>query len=152
VTWPVLTSLEPTSYTVLYKVRDTDDVQIKVPVQNIDSKKFQFWFWFSSPMSVRLRGSQRDVVYLGWPIAPSYIGPNARGGGGCGSQPMSTAVHMEPWNGHGYRQSHWVRLTVTVCILFCSWWECAWVHSRGKSRRGDSMTDGWLNLVLSKRF
>ena len=21
------------------------------------------------------------------------------------------------WNGHGYRQSHWVRLTVTVCIL-----------------------------------
>ncbi len=23
------------------------------------------------------------------------------------------------WNGHGYRQSHWVRLTVTVCILFC---------------------------------
>ncbi len=22
------------------------------------------------------------------------------------------------WNGHGYRQSHCVRLTVTVCILF----------------------------------
>ncbi len=48
--------------------------------------------------------------------------------------------------------SHTVRLTVTVCILFCSWWECAWVHYRGKSRRGDSMTDGWLKLVLSKRF
>jgi hypothetical protein len=38
-----------------------------------------------------------DVVYLGWPIAPSYMSPNA-GGGGClaGSQPMNTAVHMEP--------------------------------------------------------
>jgi hypothetical protein len=31
------------------------------------------------------------------------------------------------WNGHGYRQSHWVRLTVTVCILFCVQWESAWV-------------------------
>ncbi len=29
------------------------------------------------------QGSQRDVVYLGWPIAPSYMSPNAavRGGG-----------------------------------------------------------------------
>ncbi len=35
------------------------------------------------------RGSQRDVVYLGWPIARARM----RGGG---SQPMSTAVHMEP--------------------------------------------------------
>ncbi len=26
------------------------------------------------------RGSQRDVVYLGWPIAPSYMSP--KGGGG----------------------------------------------------------------------
>jgi hypothetical protein len=40
-----------------------------------------------------------DVVYLGWPIAPSYMSPNAGGGGGGrfrASQPMSTAVHMEP--------------------------------------------------------
>ncbi len=56
------------------------------------------------------------------------------------------------WNGHGYRQSHWVRLTVTVCILFCSWWECAWVHYRGKSLIGDSMTDGWLKLVFVKEI
>jgi hypothetical protein len=25
------------------------------------------------------------------------------------------------WNRHGYRQSHWVSLTVTVCIFFSSW-------------------------------
>jgi hypothetical protein len=30
---------------------------------------------------VLVRGLQRDVVYLGWPIAPSYISPNALGGG-----------------------------------------------------------------------
>ncbi len=30
------------------------------------------------------RGSQRDVVYVGWPIAPSYMSPNA-GEGGCGA-------------------------------------------------------------------
>jgi hypothetical protein len=28
-----------------------------------------------------LRGSQRDVVFLGWPIAPSYMSPSAGGGG-----------------------------------------------------------------------
>ncbi len=27
------------------------------------------------------RGLQRDVVYLGWPIAPSYMSPNAGRGG-----------------------------------------------------------------------
>ncbi len=26
------------------------------------------------------RGSQRDVVHLGWPLAPSYMSPNAGGG------------------------------------------------------------------------
>ncbi len=41
------------------------------------------------------RGSQRDVVYIGWPIAPSYMSPNV-GGWVAGTQPMSTAVHMEP--------------------------------------------------------
>ncbi len=41
-----------------------------------------------------LQGSQRDVVHLGWPIAPSYISPNAGGGWRiAGPQPMSTAVH-----------------------------------------------------------
>ncbi len=38
-------------------------------------------------------GLQKDVVYLGWPIAPSYLSPNAGGGGVAGSQPMITAVH-----------------------------------------------------------
>jgi hypothetical protein len=42
-------------------------------------------------------GFQRDVVYLCGPIAPSYVGPNAEGAGGVPeSQPMRTAVHMEP--------------------------------------------------------
>ncbi len=30
---------------------------------------------------IRGRGSKRDVVYLGWPIAPSYMSQNAGGGG-----------------------------------------------------------------------
>ncbi len=29
-------------------------------------------------------GLQRDVVHLGWPIAPSYMSPKAGGGGSCG--------------------------------------------------------------------
>ncbi len=43
------------------------------------------------------RGLQRDVVYLSWPIVPSYMSPNA-GGGVSGSQRMSTAVHMFTWS------------------------------------------------------
>jgi hypothetical protein len=37
------------------------------------------------------RGLQRDAVYLGWPIAPSYMSQNAGVGrrGVAGSQPMS---------------------------------------------------------------
>ncbi len=38
------------------------------------------------------RGLQIDVVYLGWPKAPSYMSPIAGGGGVARSQPMSTAV------------------------------------------------------------
>jgi hypothetical protein len=41
--------------------------------------------------------SEIDLVYLGWPIAPSNMSPNAGGGvSGSQAQPMSTAVHMEP--------------------------------------------------------
>jgi hypothetical protein len=43
------------------------------------------------------RESQGDVVYIGCPIAPSYMSPNAgEGEGFTGSQPVRTAVHMEP--------------------------------------------------------
>ncbi len=46
-------------------------------------------------LSTAGRGLQRDVVYLGWPMAPSYMSPNA-GRGNWGSQPMNTAVHRSP--------------------------------------------------------
>ncbi len=38
--------------------------------------------------------AKRCRLSFGWPIAPSYMSPNA-GRGVAGSQPMSTAVHME---------------------------------------------------------
>ncbi len=43
------------------------------------------------------RGSQRDVVFLGWVISLSYMSPNAGEGKGLRSesQPISTALHME---------------------------------------------------------
>jgi hypothetical protein len=42
------------------------------------------------------QGITKRCRYLGWPIAPSYLSPNA--GRVAGTQPMSTgtAVHMEP--------------------------------------------------------
>ncbi len=37
--------------------------------------------WCLLSLSLNHRGSQRDVIYLGWPIAPTYMSPNAGGGG-----------------------------------------------------------------------
>jgi hypothetical protein len=48
------------------------------------------------PLSELVRGLQRYVVCLGWPIALSYMSPNPGGGEVAGSQPMSTAVHRSP--------------------------------------------------------
>jgi hypothetical protein len=39
--------------------------------------------------------SQRDVVYLGWPIAPSYMSPNAGGGG---LQGLNQWVQLCTWS------------------------------------------------------
>ncbi len=44
-------------------------------------------------------GSQRDVVYLGWPIAPSYMSPNAGVGvelRGLSQKLRLCTMHMEP--------------------------------------------------------
>jgi hypothetical protein len=43
-----------------------------------------FFFYYSLDSMLPSRGSQRDVVYLSWPIAPSYMSSNAGGGRGCG--------------------------------------------------------------------
>ncbi len=47
------------------------------------------------PLSLLTRRLQRDVVYFGWPIAPSYMSPNAEGGGSCGANKHS-CVHSSP--------------------------------------------------------
>jgi hypothetical protein len=46
-------------------------------------------------------GSQRDVVYLGWPRAPSYMSPNAGrpgGGGGGGLRSLGQWVQLCTWS------------------------------------------------------
>ncbi len=61
--------------------------------RRICTSHFIGW-WVSGSSSSRL---QRDVVYLCWPIVPSYISPHVWGRGGVGgSQPMSTAVIRSP--------------------------------------------------------
>jgi len=43
-----------------------------------------------------VRGLQRDVVYLGWPIAPSHVSPNA-GDGGRVLRGLSQWVQLCTW-------------------------------------------------------
>jgi hypothetical protein len=48
------------------------------------------------------RGVQRDVVYLGRPIAPSFMSPNTGGGGwgggGCGISDSKYTVQLCTWS------------------------------------------------------
>ncbi len=47
------------------------------------SPRLHLWSQALSKTQVRLsRGLQRDVIYFGWPIASSYMSPNAGGGWG----------------------------------------------------------------------
>jgi hypothetical protein len=48
--------------------------------KNKDTKQVFMKLKSASP-TPPIRGSQRDVVYLGWPMAPSYMCPNAGGRG-----------------------------------------------------------------------
>ncbi len=60
----------------------------------LSSMVFPSWRRFLNPSAW---GSQRDVVYLGWPIAPSYMSPKnaVRGGGGQG---LSQWVQLCTWS------------------------------------------------------
>jgi hypothetical protein len=48
---------------------------------------------YTARVTVRIRGLQRDVVYLGWPIAPSQMSPNAGGVRG-----LSQWVQVGTWS------------------------------------------------------
>jgi hypothetical protein len=56
------------------------------------------WFWLIGVVSVAFRpeGLQRDVVYPGGPIAPSYMSPNPGGGGNCGVSANENCCAQEP--------------------------------------------------------
>jgi len=79
-----------------------------------------------------MSGSGTDS--LGWilPTLPTS-NPNEHSSIYSTLDAMDHGIKKIIWNGHEYRQSHWVMLTVTVCILFCV--HCT-VHVKGSERSG----------------
>ncbi len=79
---------------------------------------------------VCMQGVSKYIVYLGWPIAPSYMSPNAGGREVvAGSQPMSTSVHRSPkklWRCNsilnlclcGLCIEYFLRLSTAVSLIF----------------------------------
>jgi hypothetical protein len=68
------------------------------------------------------KGLQRDVVYLDWPIAPLYMGPNAGGRGDLRgfSQWVQLYVHRSPNKlGKSYSIFMEPRFMIVQCIC---WW------------------------------
>ncbi len=81
------------------------------------------WAWselFSqSPLCVS-RGLQRDVVNLSWPIAPSYMSPNAVGGGSCGvSANEYSYVHHVTWR----QNKLWRSNSIFNLCVYLWWWQ-----------------------------
>ncbi len=72
---------------------------------------FSYNVFFSGKISIGwnkiVRGSQRDVANLGWPIAPSYMSPNTeiRGGGG-GVRGLRQWVQLCTWSPKKLRRSN----------------------------------------------
>ncbi len=72
----------------------------RLQVRGWGSPNFDDWSKSLALCLLCARGSQRDAVYLGWPIPPSYMSPNA-GGVVAGSQP--TWVQLCTWSPN----KHW---------------------------------------------
>ncbi len=69
-------------------------------------------------------GLQRDVAYLGWPIAPWHMNPKFGGREGVvGSQLMSTAVQWSPNNKHWRSNSIFNLCTWPTFLRFCTFCE-----------------------------
>ncbi len=86
-------------------------------------------------------GSQRDIVFLGWPKAPSFMSPAQMRGGGAGSQKR---VQLCTWSPNKHRRSYsiynlwcrqiwriywmslkdlwWLQTNTCNCILLYSTW------------------------------
>ncbi len=94
---------------------------------------------------IRPGGSQRDVVYLGRPIAPWYMSPNAGGGGEvAGSQPKKTK-HL--------RISLYQRKDNWLCTLNSEVQVSEYGGFLPKCmRRKQKRMDGIANLTLDLRF
>ncbi len=111
--------------------------------------KDQTWFW-----TMFTRGLQGDVVYLGWPIAPSYIESKMRGGwgGGCG------VSANEYSSAHPVTRSPnklWMRSSLVVRASDCQCTSCNGPGFDPSIRRHSGIwgaaDEAVLNIVRTKR-
>ncbi len=105
--------------------------------------------------SVRNRELQRDVVYLGWLIAPSYMSPNAGGE----LRGVSQRVQLYTWSRNILWRSNTIfNLWSESCILkvkyvmFYTWlFSCFLVFQEVKNLSG-SRVDEWLDRYIPQFF
>ncbi len=76
-------------HTCILRYKCCIHMNVQISVSTVLSINLSFWLL----RGARARGSQRDVVYLGRLIAPSYTSPKFGGGGVAVSQPVIAAVH-----------------------------------------------------------
>jgi hypothetical protein len=115
-------------------------------------------------LRVQSGGLQRDVVFLCWPIAPSYarVPMRVEGGEGlrqlAGPQPMSTALHitwhraqinfgdLPPYLTYGYNK---FKGLVAVCHSFCLFFIFYNLHTIIQSHSYNTFAEASLHLLIA---
>ncbi len=82
-------------------------------------------------------GLQKDVFYLGWPTASSYMSPNAGGGGGCGASANEYSCTQGPnklWRSNAIF-NQWCQWSTFRCVYF---WIVGWltIYSKWQETNG----------------
>jgi hypothetical protein len=108
-------------------------------------------------MAPAQRSAQRDVVYFGRPIAPSYMSPNAGGGGVAESQPMSTVVprspnklgDLTPYLTYGVKILKGTVVSAQIMLKFCVFLS---EFVKNHDRRGMQFADSACNSAATALF
>ncbi len=90
-------------------------------------------------MFPRVRGLQRDVVYIGWPIAPSYMSPKA----GEGGELWGLSEWVQLYTG---AQINFGDLTPYLTFAQSGWDVTCWLELSRPDHRRNSVAG--LNLII----
>jgi len=129
---------------ILTLVSLTKNKIIYIPSIHLNIRLTYFCFFMSFRALKHFEEKQRDVVYLGWPIASSYISLNAGGGGLRG---LCQWVQLNTWSPNKiWRSVSIFNLCLAHCIILTT--SGKWGANRKKRSSASTVTNRGCDVVL----